>query len=102
HEEFHELFVGARSPEEVLERIRRREPVKDQWQAQILARVLAGARVVVVTGMSHSVVEDMLMTPASSVEEALEEAARLAGCDLRSARVVAVPEGPYVIPELAG
>jgi len=102
HEEFHELFVGARSPEEVLERIRRREPVKDQWQAQILARVLARARVVVVTDMSHSVVEDMLMTPASSVEEALEEAARLAGRDLRSARVVAVPEGPYVIPELAG
>jgi hypothetical protein len=37
----------------------------------------------------------MNLIPASTPEEALEIACRLTECD----RIVAIPEGPYVIPE---
>lgn len=100
HEEFYRLMVEARTPEEVLERIRREEPIKDQWEAQILARILRDARVILMTkNIKHSVIEEMHMIPASNPEEAIEEAYRIAG---RDSKVIVVPEGPYTIPVIEG
>jgi len=100
HEEFYWLMAEAKSPEEVLERIRREEPIKDQWEAQILARILRTAKVILVTkNIKHSVVEEMHMIPASSPEEAVEEAYRIAG---NKPNIIAIPEGPYVIPYVEG
>jgi len=96
HEMFYQLMAEAETPEEVLERIRREEPIKDQWEAQILARILKDAKVILVTkNIKHSVIEEMHMIPASNPEEAMEEAYRTVG---EEAKIVVVPEGPYVIP----
>ncbi|MCX8170549.1 MAG: nickel-dependent lactate racemase [Candidatus Bathyarchaeota archaeon] len=96
HEEFYHLMAEAKTPDEVLERIRREEPIKDQWQAQIMARILREMRVIIVTkNVKHSVIEEMHMIPSSSPEEAIEEARRIVRND---AKIIAIPEGPYIIP----
>jgi nickel-dependent lactate racemase len=96
HENFYHLIAEAKTPEEMLERIRREEPIKDQWEAQILARILKKANVILVTkNVKHGLIEDMHMIPASNPEEALEQAYHFAG---RNSKIIVVPEGPYVIP----
>ena len=49
HEFFQRLLAEARSPEEALDKIRREEPIKDQWEAQIMAQILVWARVILVS-----------------------------------------------------
>jgi len=89
-------MAEAEKPEDILERIRREEPIKDQWEAQILARILRDMKVILVTrNIKHSMVEEMQMIPASNPDEALEEAYKIAGAD---SKVIVIPEGPYVIP----
>ena len=96
HEMFYRLLAEAKTPKEVLERIKCEEPIKDQWEAQILARILKDVKVILVTNnIKHSMIEEMHMTPASNPEEAMEEAYRAAG---KESKIVVIPEGPYVIP----
>ncbi|MHA1626760.1 MAG: nickel-dependent lactate racemase, partial [Candidatus Asgardarchaeia archaeon] len=77
HEEFYEIMCQGEKPEDVLEYIRKNEPIPDQWQAQILARVLKKADVVVVTkGVKEDRIEEMKMRYSSSFEEALEYASK--------------------------
>lgn len=100
HEEFYRLMAEAKSPDEVLERIKREEPIKDQWEAQILARILKTAKIILVTkNIKHNVIEEMHMVPASSPEEAIEEAYKIAG---EKPNIIVIPEGPYVIPCVEG
>lgn len=98
HESFYQLMEEAKNPNEVLETIKKEEPVIDQWEAQVLARILNKAQVIVVSkGVKDELIEDMLMTPASTPEEALALALRKAG---NAAKIVAIPEGPFVIPQV--
>jgi nickel-dependent lactate racemase len=98
HEEFRRLMEGAKSPKEVLKKIRENEPITDQWQAQVMARVLEKARVVTVTeGVKDEVIRNMMMEPASSLEEALDFAKKVVS--RKKPRIIAIPEGPYVIPQ---
>jgi len=97
HKEFVELTRGAENPAEIIERIRKSEPIYDQWEAQVLARVLEKARVILVSDhLPEKVARDLLLDHAKSLEEALEIAYGILG--RRDARVVAIPEGPYIIP----
>ncbi|RLE70968.1 MAG: nickel-dependent lactate racemase [Thermoprotei archaeon] len=96
HEHFLRLVRGTANPDEVLERIREMEPIHDQWEAQILARVLKKARVIVVTDrMSHETLRDLHLIGAKNLDEALEIAYNIVGKDVR---ITCIPEGPYVIP----
>jgi len=98
HTGFQRLMEGAKTPKEVLDTIREKEPIGDQWEAQVLARILQRAEVIVVSkGVKDSTIEDMLMTPASTPEEALNLALSKMG---KNAKVVAVPEGPFIIPHI--
>jgi nickel-dependent lactate racemase len=98
HEEFYRLMAEAKKPEDVLERIRREEPIKDQWEAQILARILRDMKIILVTkNIKHSVIEEMHMIPASNPDEALEEAYNIVGVN---PKIIVIPEGPYVIPTI--
>jgi len=97
HEEFLKLVKGADSPEEILERIRRSKPLYDQWEAQILARILRRARVILVSDfISEKTAQDLLLEHAKDIEEALELARNILG--EKSGRILAIPEGPYVVP----
>jgi len=98
HESFYQLMEEAKNPNEVLETIKKEEPIIDQWETQVLARILKKAEVIVVSkGVKDELIEDMLMTSASTPEEALALALRKAG---NAAKIVAIPEGPLVIPHV--
>ena len=73
----------------------RKETVPDQWQTQILLRILQHSKVVYVSEMEDDLVEKMHMTPAHSIEEALQIARRLLG--KKEITVTAIPDGVSVI-----
>jgi nickel-dependent lactate racemase len=99
HEEFRRLMHKAGSPEDVLREIRDNEPINDQWQAQVLAMILEKAKVIVVTDKAnHKMIREAMMKPASTLEEALDQAKEI--IQVKKPKITAIPEGPYVIPNI--
>ena len=74
---------------------KRDETVPDQWQTQILLRVLMHASVIYVSEMDDDTVEKMHMTPAHSISEAIEKAKAILKKD--HVKIVAIPDGVSVI-----
>ena len=71
------------------------ETKPDQWQAQILARVMRRARCIFVTGKENrETVEKMHMCWAENLEDAMEIADSLAG---KNASVAVIPDGVGVV-----
>jgi len=96
HPKFRELVERGGSPMEILEIIRAPGFFEiDQWEAQILARVLTRCDVICVTGVEAAIIRGMQMIPAASVDEALSLARKSVG---RDPEIVVVPGGPSTIP----
>lgn len=74
---------------------KRNETVPDQWQTQIMLRVLSKASVIYVSNMQDDVVEQMHMIPALSIEDAIAKAKRILAKDDPS--ITAIPDGISVI-----
>ena len=72
----------------------RAETVPDQWQTQILLRILGYASVIYVSKMPDNTVEEMHMIPAHSIGEAIEKAKQIVG---DSASIAAIPDGVSVM-----
>lgn len=92
-EGFYRTFKEAASAREVLEEISavpQSETKADQWQSQILARILCKCSVIFVSAADDQIVRDLHMIPASSFEEALQKAEEITG---EESRIVFVPEG---------
>ena len=70
------------------------ETIPDQWESQILTRILMHARVLYVSDLPDEMVRAFRMTPVHSLPEALAEADRLLGYE---GSVVAIPDGVSVI-----
>ena len=86
HMDFYDLVVG---PDYVM---------KDQWMIQELCNGLHRAEIIYVTeGLTPETVRKYLMTPAATLDEALAIALERQGAD---AKILAIPEGPYVLPRL--
>ena len=67
----------------------------DQWESQILLRILMHARVIYVSELDDKLITDMHMIPAHSIDEALEKAKEIVGkCD---PKIVAIPDGIAVM-----
>lgn len=99
HEEFRRIMQKAENPEDVLRKIRENEPINDQWQAQVLAMILKKAKVIIVTDKAnHKIVNEAMMKPASTLEEALDKAKEM--IQVKKPKIIAIPEGPYVIPNI--
>jgi len=94
-EAFRELHASVSSPKEVLQKIRREEPIGVQWENQILARTQLKNDVYLVSGLEDSAVKDMMMTPIGTIEEGLEKAFKNLG---DNAEIAVIPEGPLVLP----
>ena len=73
----------------------RQETVPDQWQTQILLRVLMRAEVIYISEMDDEIVRKMHMTPAHSLDEALEKAKKILGRE--EVTITAIPDGVSVI-----
>ena len=97
-ESFCKMVSEAETPQKLLEefsRIPRNETKPDQWEAQILCRILSNYKVIVVTDMCDpEMIRKMHMEHAKTFDEALARAFELKG---RNATVSLIPDGVSVI-----
>ena len=96
-EEFRVLHASASSPKEVLQKIRREEPIGVQWENQALARIQLKNDIYLVSDLDESIAKDMMITPIRTIEEGLQKAFKVLGDD---AEIAIIPEGPLVLPLL--
>ena len=73
----------------------RNETVPDQWQTQILLRVLARASVIFVSEADSDMIRAMHMTPAKDLDEAMALAKAMLSMDAPT--VTAIPDGVAVM-----
>ncbi len=99
-EHFYRALAEAESPQALLDRILRvpqRETPPDQWEVQILARILSKHRVILVTGLCDpALIRSMRMDHAATLPEALRLACGKTG---EEAGVTVIPDGVSVIVE---
>ncbi|MFC1982221.1 nickel-dependent lactate racemase [Chloroflexota bacterium] len=94
-DEFRTLHASVNSPKEVLQKIRREEPIGVQWQNQILARIQSRNDIYLISELDERTVKDMMVTPMCTIEEGLRKAFEVLGDD---AEIAIIPEGPLVLP----
>ena len=98
-ESFYKALKTASSPDEILERVRtvpRDATTPDQWQYQIMARVLKRFKVLMYAPeCSSDMLKEMMVEPVASPEAALARAFAVCGKD---AKVAVLPDGVSVIP----
>lgn len=99
-ESFYRNLAEAPSPAAVLEKVLgvpRTQTQPDQWEFQILARVLAKCTVIVVTrDCDRSMLRAMHLRTAETLEEALAQADSIVGPE---AKIAVIPDGVSVISE---
>lgn len=95
---FYDNIANASSPSEILENVRKVEKsdtAPDQWEFQILARILEKYTVIIVTDQcSPEMIKSMHMKHANTFEEALNMAFEIKGKD---AKITVIPDGVSVI-----
>jgi nickel-dependent lactate racemase len=97
---FFDMLSKAAGPKELLQEILSRnmdETVPDQWEAQVLSRVLTKATVIMVTKAPRSMIESMHMRWADSIESALSMAKRI--INKEDYQITVIPDGVSVIVE---
>ena len=97
-ESFCKMVTATSSPQKLLDefaRVPRNETKPDQWEAQILCRILSRHKVIIVTDMcSPEMICGMHMEHAKTFDEALNRAFELKG---KNATVSLIPDGVSVI-----
>ena len=101
-ESFHRMLSSAPSPQALLDRllaVPRNKTAPDQWEAQILARILVRNRVIVVTrDCDHALLRSMGLDAASSLDEAIALATAAPG---PGSTVAVIPDGVSVVVQPA-
>jgi nickel-dependent lactate racemase len=96
--EFHRTFAEEKDLDRMLDNFLKtpRENTRvDQWESQILARILKHARVIYISDAPDEMVRDFHMTPAHSIDEAIKKAEGMLGNS--NASITAIPDGIAVI-----
>ena len=70
------------------------ETIPDQWESQILARILLKSTVLYLSEADDQLVKDFHMIPVHSLEEALKKADEILGYE---GKITAIPDGIGVI-----
>ncbi|SDL41942.1 nickel-dependent lactate racemase [Halarsenatibacter silvermanii] len=99
-EGFYNTFLEADSVQQIREDIKSRdmsETVPDQWESQILARILDKFEVIMITGAPRKMVEDMYMYKAENMDEALSMAEDMVA-EVKPG-ITVIPDGVSVIVE---
>jgi nickel-dependent lactate racemase len=73
----------------------RNETLPDQWQSQILVRILMHATVIYVSEAEDEIIEKMHMIPAKSINEAIAKAKAI--LDKDDVKIAAIPDGVAVM-----
>lgn len=96
HENFKELIFSAKPPKQIYEQILNKEIiVPDQWEIQILTRVLMKAEIIVVSKLKD--IGNIGLKHAETVENAIESSLKRHG---KKAKILILPNGPQLLPLL--
>jgi len=95
---FRELHASVNRPIEVLQKIRREQPIGVQWQNQVLAVLQLRNDIYMFSELEYQLLKDMMMTPVKTVDDGLKRAFSILGDD---ADITVIPEGPLVLPLLS-
>jgi nickel-dependent lactate racemase len=96
--EFYKTFAEEKNLDRMLDTFMKtpKETTRiDQWQSQIFARVLKRARVIYISDAPDKIVQDLHMTPAHSIGEAIQKAEEILANPRAS--IAAVPDGVAVM-----
>ncbi|MGI6485209.1 MAG: nickel-dependent lactate racemase [Thermoanaerobacterales bacterium] len=95
---FYDSLANAQSPQELLDRIvkvPRNETQPEQWQLQILCRILNKHTVILVTDMCDpQMIKNMYLEHAYTLQEAIQKAFKIKG---ENAKITVIPDGISVI-----
>jgi lactate racemase len=95
---FYNNLAQVKTPQELLDRLThvgRNQTVPDQWESQVLARILSRHHVIMVSDLiKPEIITAMHMEHANSFDQALRSAYELLG---RNAKVALIPDGLAVI-----
>ncbi|MCL2146821.1 MAG: nickel-dependent lactate racemase [Synergistaceae bacterium] len=95
---FYNDFTNMRSAEEAMNEIESRkynETQPDQWETQVLLRILLKHKVIMVASVAPEIIGHFRMIPAPSLDAALVKAEELLG--KKDASVTVIPDGVSVI-----
>ena len=96
HGNFGSLLDGAASAEDLMSEIRGRDcPVLDQWQVQILARILMRSEIALFSALDEEASGIRGLTQIADLQSSIEERIRAAG---NRPSVAVLPDGPLTIP----
>ncbi len=95
---FKELLFSGMTPTEIYNKIiQKKIIVPDQWEIQILTRILQKADIYVVSGLKENELGNIGLKYAQTVEKAISMGLKKHGPD---ARILFLPHGPQIIPHL--
>ena len=97
-EKFKELVFSGMNPKEMYNKILSKEiVVADQWQIQVLTRILMKSEIFLVSSLDETKVGNIGLKSAETVEDAINEALKKHG---NNAKILFLPNGPQVLPIL--
>jgi nickel-dependent lactate racemase len=95
---FYNNLAQSKSPKEFLDRVSRtdrRHTVPDQWESQVLARILNRHDVIMVSDLIQAeIITNMHMEHAKTIDEAMRRAYEIQG---KATKVAVIPDGLAVI-----
>jgi nickel-dependent lactate racemase len=95
-EKFKELIFSGKSPKEIYNKILNKEIiVSDQWEIQVLTRVLMKAEIYLVSNMGKEEIGNIGLKYADTVENVINQALNKHGKD---AKILILPNGPQILP----
>jgi len=97
-EKFKELIFSGMNPKILYDKILKREIVApDQWEIQILSRILMKAEIIIVSSLNENEIGNIGLKYAKTVEDGIKMVLKKA--DL-NAKVLILPNGPQILPIL--
>ena len=99
-QEFYKTFAEEKNLDRILDTFMKTPKEKtrvDQWESQILARILKRAGVIYVSDAPNQIVQDMHMIPAHSISEAIEKADEILGLNQSQGSIAVIPDGIAVM-----
>ncbi|MFW9822035.1 MAG: nickel-dependent lactate racemase [Candidatus Thorarchaeota archaeon] len=97
-DKFRELLFSGKAPKELYNSILKKEiVVPDQWEIQILTRILMKAEIFIISRLKENEIGNIGLKYAENVEEAIKESIKKHGSE---ARILILPNGPQILPFL--
>lgn len=95
-DQFKALLFSGSTPEELYEKIiSHKIIVPDQWEIQILVRVMMRAEIYLISNLKESEIGNIGLKYAKTIEEAISAALKKYG---ENARILVLPNGPQILP----